>query len=397
MNQIRVNTFHGLTIGLLSFVLAGCSQNDQKPDAATTAKTASVKATKDPLVVTADSALLARLKMGVVTNLTLAETLRVPGRLEANLYQTARIGSPIAGRITKIDARFSQEVKAGQVLAEISSPDLAQAQLNFLKAHSQQQLTGRAVERAQLLLSADVIGTAELQRRQSELQIANAEKRAIADQLNALGIPASRIAQLERTGQIQSGALITASTAGTVIDLKVTAGQMVNPTDILFTVSNLNELWAVAELPEQDSQFVKKGQRVQIEVPALENQRIIGTVAYVSDLVNPETRTVRVGVTVQNTDRRLKPAMLMTMMIEANATPKSVVPSSSVVRENDVDYIFVKTATDSFRLVKIELGPESQAHRPLLKPLPNNAASLPIVVEGAFHLNNVRQQRGLTN
>jgi membrane fusion protein, heavy metal efflux system len=391
MKQIRLHIVHGLIISSLSLVIAGCSPNEQKPGSVT------VKATNDPLLVTADSALLARLKMGVVTNLTLAETLRVPGRLEANLYQTARIGSPIAGRITKIDARFSQEVKAGQVLAEISSPDLAQAQLNFLKAHSQQQLTGRAVERAQLLLSADVIGTAELQRRQSELQIANAEKRAIADQLNALGIPAGRIAQLERTGQIQSGAFITASTAGTVIDLKVTAGQMVNPTDILFTVSNLNELWAVAELPEQDSQFVKKGQRVQIEVPALENQRIVGTVAYVSDLVNPETRTVRVGVTVQNADRRLKPAMLMTMMIEANATPKLVVPSSSVVRENDVDYIFVKTATDSFRLVKIELGPESQAHRPLLKPLPNNAASLPIVVEGAFHLNNVRQQRGLTN
>jgi membrane fusion protein, heavy metal efflux system len=391
MNLSYSRSISSATLCAIVLLLAACKPSEPAAAAAQPA------AKLDPLLVTADAALMARLKIGSIANVSLGETLRVPGRLESNLYQTARIGSPIAGRITKIDARFSQEVKAGQVLAEISSPELAQAQLNFLRAHSQQQLTSRAVERAQLLLSADVIGTAELQRRQNELQIASAEKRAVADQLKALGIPSNRIAQLENTGQIQSGALITASTAGTVVDLKVSTGQMVNPTDVLFIVSNLNELWAVAELPEQDSQFVQKGQRVQIEVAALENQRITGTVAFVSDLVNPETRTVRVGVSVQNTDRRLKPAMLMTMMIEAKATPKLAIPSGAVVRESDVDHLFVKTSNDNFRLVKAELGPENQGYRALLKPLPANSVNLPIVVDGAFHLNNVRQQRALSN
>jgi membrane fusion protein, heavy metal efflux system len=391
MNLSYSRSISSATLCAIVLLLAACKPSE--PAAAAAQPTAKL----DPLIVTADAALMARLKIGAIASVSLAETLRVPGRLESNLYQTARIGSPIAGRITKIDARFSQEVKAGQVLAEISSPELAQAQLNFLRAHSQQQLTSRAVERAQLLLSADVIGTAELQRRQNELQIASAEKRAVADQLKALGIPSNRIAQLENTGQIQSGALITASTAGTVVDLKVSNGQMVNPTDVLFIVSNLNELWAVAELPEQDSQFVQKGQRVQIEVAALENQRITGTVAFVSDLVNPETRTVRVGVSVQNTDRRLKPAMLMTMMIEAKATPKLAIPAGAVVRDGDVDHLFVKTSNDNFRLVKAELGPENQGYRALLKPLPANSVNLPIVVDGAFHLNNVRQQRALSN
>jgi membrane fusion protein, heavy metal efflux system len=349
----------------------------------------------DPLLVTADANLASRITLGFIEERSIYETLRVAGRLETNLYKTTKIGAPITGRLSKIDVRFSQEVIAGQVLAEISSPDIAQAQLNFLRAHSQQQLTARAVERAQLLLSADVIGSAELQRRQNELQIASAEKRAVSDQLKALGIAAARIAQLEASGQIHSSASITASSSGTVIDVKVTQGQIINPTDILFVVSDLNELWALAELPEQDSQFVKKGQRVQVEIPALDNQKMIGTVAYVADVVNPDTRTVRVGVSIPNRDRKLKPSMLLTMLIEGRASNRAVIPQSAVVRENDADHIFVKQVDGAYKLTRIELGAEINAQRPLLLPH-KLAKDSQIVIEGAFHLNNARQQRAVS-
>jgi membrane fusion protein, heavy metal efflux system len=373
---------------LLIASLTGCS--DKEPITQPVAKQL-----VDPLLVTADANLASRITLGFIEERSIYETLRVAGRLETNLYKTTKIGAPITGRLSKIDVRFSQEVIAGQVLAEISSPDIAQAQLNFLRAHSQQQLTARAVERAQLLLSADVIGSAELQRRQNELQIASAEKRAVSDQLKALGIAAARIAQLEASGQIHSSASITASSSGTVIDVKVTQGQIINPTDILFVVSDLNELWALAELPEQDSQFVKKGQRVQVEIPALDNQKMIGTVAYVADVVNPDTRTVRVGVSIPNRDRKLKPSMLLTMLIEGRANNRAVIPQSAVVRENDADHIFVKQVDGAYKLTRIELGAEINAQRPLLLPH-KLAKDSQIVIEGAFHLNNARQQRAVS-
>jgi membrane fusion protein, heavy metal efflux system len=388
----------------VSMSLAGCSPDKPAPAASTPTTTppqaaaTPVNAIIDPLAITPDTAMLSRIKVGPVQEQTVAESLRVAGRLETNLYTTAKIGAPITGRISKISVRFGDQVKVGQVLAEISSPELAQAQLNYLKAHAQSQLTARAVERAQLLLSADVIGTAELQRRQSEQQVAGAEKRAASDQLKALGISPQKISQLQETGQIQSSATISASSPGTLIDMKVSQGQVVNPTDVLFVVSDLSELWGLAELPEQDSQFVMKGQQVTVQIPALAEQSITGTVAYVSDVVNPETRTVRVGVSLRNTEKKLKPSMLMTMIIEGKATPKLVVPQSAVVRENNADYVFLKQSDSSFKLVQIELGAETAGQRPIVssnssKALPSNAQ---IVIDGAFHLNNVRQQRAVS-
>ena len=385
--------------------LAGCGERPAAPpggapDAAKAAKpaddrkdAAAAAPAADPLEVTVDDELGKRISVGAVSTTKLADTIRVAGRLDVNQYRTSRIGAPITGRITHIDVVIGQQVRAGQVLAEINSPELAQAQLAFLRAHSQQQLMTRAVERAQLLLAADVIASAELQRRQSELTVASAEKRAASDQLRALGISAERIARLEQTGQLQQNAAITSAQAGTIIERKVAQGQVVNPSDVLFVVSDLTALWAAAEVPEQDAQFVKPGQRVQIEVPALDNERFAGKVAFVSDIVNPETRTVRVGVELENKGSRFKPSMLITMLVEGRVAERQVLASTAVVRENNADFVFVERAPRTFRLTPVELGPERDGVRPLAKPLAEGAR---VVLDGAFHLNNARVQRGLS-
>jgi membrane fusion protein, heavy metal efflux system len=367
---------------------AAAGQSPEHAAAAATARAVSA----DPMLVAAAGDLAKRLTIAPLTSTSVAQTIRIAGKLDVNQYRTSRIGAPIAGRLVQVDALFGQQVAQGQVLAEINSPDLGQAQLAFLRANSQQQLLTRAVERAQLLLSADVIGSAELQRRQSELTVAIAEKRAAGDQLRALGMTSKRIATLQKTGHIQASAPISAPLSGTVIERKVAQGQVVSPSDVLFLISDLSTLWAQAELPEQDAQFVKLDQKVEVEIPALDNRRIAGKVAYVADVVNPETRTVRVGVVLDNPQRMLKPSMLITMLIEGRSTVQQVVPNSAVVRENDRDHIFVTAAGGQFKLTPVSLGLERDGQRALLTPLPDKVA---IVTDGAFHLNNVRAQRAI--
>ncbi len=378
---------HACALGLVA-LLAACGRGAAPPPAAAHAPAPADR--PDPALVVVDEALARRLVVGPVAERPVAETIAIAGRLEVDAYRTARIGAPIAGRITRIDARFGQQVREGQVLAEISSPELAQAQLAYLRAHSQQQLNTRAVERAQLLLAADVIGSAEVQRRQNELDVSSAEKRAAADQLRALGLSARTIAQLERTGELRPGTHVTASLGGTVIDLKVAQGQVVNPSDVLFVVSDLSQLWAQAEVPEQDAQFVRNGQRVVIEIPALDNERVVGEVTYVADLVNPQTRTVRVGVNLANRERRLKPSMLITMLIESRASPAQVVPETAIVRDANRDHVFVQVAPGRYRLTPVEAGVARDGVRALRTPLPPGST---VVHDGAFHLNAVREQR----
>ena len=387
---------NGATALMLAVTLWSCGE-EPKPAAGKVAPGApkagaATAGAGDPASLTLVPELAALVKLGPLATMEIAETLRIAGRLEVNAYKTARIGAPVTGRISDIRAVHGQEVRLGETLAELSSQEATAAQLAFLKAHSAEQLNARAVERAQLLLAADVIGSAELQRRQSELVVARAEKRAAADQLRVLGLPANAIGQLEATGKLSTSAPITASQPGTVIERKITVWQVVQPSDSLFVVSDLRSVWAIAEVPEQESDLVSRGQRVDIEIPALGNEKRAGKIVYVADVVNPETRTVRIGVDLDNAGRLLKPAMLTTMLIERRVANRSVVPAAAVVRESDADHLFLQTAPGVVRLTRVKLGPDKNGMRAVLEPLPPNQG---LVLEGAFHLNNERLKRAL--
>ena len=385
------------SISLMLLPLGGCSDKNQPTLPATGSKETGAPAATgvtpaipvDPLTIRLTPALDALVKTGPVETLAVSDTVHIAGRLEVNGYKTARIGAPVTGRISHIKAVLGQEVRQGERLAEIYSQELTAAQLTFLKAHSAEQLTTHAVERADLLLKADVIGTAELQWRQSEQTVARAEKRAATDQLRVLGLGAAAVENLESTGRLAAAAPITATQLGTVIERKIAQGQVVQPSDVLFVISDLRSIWAAADVPEQEAGAVRRGQRVEIEIPALGNERRAGVIVFIADVVNPETRTVRVGVDLDNPGKSLKPAMLTTMLIEGRAVPRQVVPAQAVVRENNADHIFIETAPGLVRLTRVTLGTDKNGVRAVQGVLPAGR----IVTEGAFHLNNERLKR----
>jgi cobalt-zinc-cadmium efflux system membrane fusion protein len=339
--------------------------------------------------VTATPGVARYLSTGLPGEVVVRDELKIPGRLETNENRTARIGAPTTGRLTAIHAVVGQRVRQGDVLAEISSPELSSAQLGFLKAHSAEQLAQRGVDRARLLLEADVIGAAELQRRENELSVARAEKQAARDQLRVLGLPLRAIDRLMQTGQIITAAPITATKTGTVIERRAALGQVVAPSDELFTVTNLGALWAVADVPEQDARQARVGQRVELQVPALGEQRTEGTISWVSDLVDPQTRTIRVRMELPNPEGELKPAMLATMLIKGPERRRLVVPKAALVRDENRDFLFVAESADRYRMRAVTLGAETGDARVVLEGL---RAEERIVTSGAFHLNNERRQ-----
>lgn len=346
----------------------------------------------DPLLVTAPEALQAQLKVAAVGSVPVSETLRVAGRLDFDEQRIARIGATVTGRVTQISGQLGQAVKAGEPLAVINSTVLGEAQLNFLKFNARASLERRNVERAQQLFAADIIGKAELQRRENEAAITEAERQAAADQLRVLGMSAKDISQLAGRGTINSLSPVVASIPGTLVERKVTPGQVVEPADALFTVADLSQLWAVADVPEQQAALVRTGQTVEMEIPALAGEKLTGKLIYISDTVNPETRTVLVRTELANPGRKLKPAMLATMVIAGKASPKLAVPAAAVVREDNNEHVFVQTAPGQYRLTPVVLGPETGGVRPVQSGLKEGDG---VVVEGAFHLNNERKRKEL--
>jgi cobalt-zinc-cadmium efflux system membrane fusion protein len=267
---------------------------------------------------------------------------------------------------------------------------LSNQQLAYLKARAQLELNRRNAERARALFEADVIGAAEMQRRESEYQISQAETRAAADQLQLLGVSSTSIERLGKQGNVESVTPVVTTLGGVVVERKLAIGQVVQPADALFSVADLSRLWAVAQVPEQQVNQVKVGQAVSIEVPALGNEKIVGKLIFVGQTINPETRTVLVRTELDNSEGRLKPAMLASMLIETKPVERLVVPASAVVRENDEDHVFVVEGEGVFRLLKVKLGPEQADLRVVLSGLKGDEK---VVIDGAFHLNNERNRK----
>lgn len=367
---------------LLLLALTGCREESPRPAAAPA----------DPALVTAPASLSGQLKVGTVTMAPVSEILRVSGRIDFDEQRVARIGAPVTGRVMELNAHLGDRVAEGQTLAQIHSTELSHAQLAYVKAKSQVRLQGQAVERARLLLSSDVIGAAELQRRENELSVAEAELRAAADQLKVLGVSPKTVDRLGGEGGINSVSSVVATLPGVVVERKVAKGQVVQPADALFTVADLSRLWVVAQVPEAQAARVRSGEMVDIEVAALAGKPVKGRLTHVGEIVNPETRTVMVRSEIDNKDRQLKPAMLATMLIQAPPVERLVVPASAVVREGNDDCVFVDQGKGAYRLVKLKLGQASNGLRVVESGL---KAGDPVVVEGGFHLNNERKRKEL--
>ena len=375
-----------LLIGSSAALLGACSEKPAAPAAANKA------AATDPMEVTIKPEMRAQFATAAAQEISITPWLELAGRIEANEQLVTRIGASVTGRVTQVLAEVGDRVRVGQALARVSSPELTNMQLNYLRAYSTAAQAQRALERAQQLIQADVIGTAELQRRESELVVARAEMRAATDQLVQAGLPVEAIERLREQGNLHPSAAISATLTGVVIERKISPGQVAQPGDPLFTVANLDNVWVVGALPEQHARSVVAGQSVDIQVPALGERMMSGKIVYVGDTVSVDTRSVMIRTQVDNARRDLKPQMLATMRIRGEAQTSLALPAQAVVRENDRDHVFVQKSDLVYRLTPVELGPANGDNRPVLKGLPVGAQ---VVTQGAFHLNNERKRAEL--
>ncbi len=350
----------------------------------------SIKSVQDPNVVLINPDIQKMISEGKVQMGPFVEELRVSGRIDFNEQFLSRIGANVTGRVSDILAIPGQMVKQGDVLAKITSTELTQSQLAYLKAKSASQLADQAANRARILYKEDVIALAELQKREAEASSSKAEFRAANDQLRVQGMDQASIDRLAKSGLIESINNVIATIPGEIVERKINKGQVVQPADALFTIADLGLLWAIAEVPESNAYLIHKGQKVTAIIPALRNLEIEGTVAHVDSIVNPTTRTVLVRMEVPNPEGQIKPGMLATMLIESQPVDRLLVPVGAVFREDNHDHVFVREEDDVYRMVTVKLGPEGKGYRPVLWGLKEGQE---IAINGAYHLNTERKRQ----
>jgi len=342
---------------------------------------------KNPNEVVASAEILDQIKFEPAKIIPIKKTLDIPGSIEVKQNLLARIGSPVQGRIIEIKGELGKTVKQGDVLAVINSTELAKQQLAYIKSVQMVELKTKAYERAVLLFDADVVSEAQKLQRKTELSAAKADMEASKDQLFVMGMTIDEIEAIQSEIQIDATTNIVAKIDGKIIKKNVNVGQVVDPTEDIFTIAMLNEVWGVAQVPERQIGFLKEGDDLLIDVPAYEDKSVEGKITYLGDIVDPVTRTVTIRTEIDNAHGLLKPDMLITMKVSGKSIEKVGVPINAIVSIDDIPNIFVKTGENKFLMRPVTLGVKNKDAVHIDDGLLEGEE---VVIDGAFHLNNER-------
>lgn len=309
-----------------------------------------------------------------------------PATIQADANRMAEITTLVRGRADEVLVDFGQDVEAGALLATLQSGELGLSQAGFLRAHAKLTVAERAFQRAKALLEEKVIGQAEYQRREGELLTARSEMREAHDRLRLLGMAEPEIARLRRDETIRSTVFIRAPFAGRIIARNIVRGEVVEMTDQLFTIADLSDVWVIAHIPEKDIAFVQADQKVEVEVTAYPGESFEGRIGYISDVLDPATRTIRLRVVVANPHKRLRPEMFAKVRLWTKPEPGVLtIPATAVVHDRGENIVFVQVEDHAFERRPVALGEETNGQ---VKVLAGLRAGDPVVVDGAFRLKS---------
>ncbi|MBS1188347.1 MAG: Secretion protein HlyD [Rhodocyclaceae bacterium] len=346
--------------------LAACSEEIDR------GKEDSIKVEGDRVILAeADKATF--LKVAAVGK-DMGSVLRLPGRLIWNENRTVRVFPQLGGRVVRIQAEIGAQVKAGQPLALLASPDFGQAHAETRKAQADLKLAKHTLERNRELLDAGVVARKELLQAEADAARAEAEADRAARRMALLG------------GEGDGSYTLRSPLAGVVVERNLNPGQEFRPDQPsapLFVITEPSSLWIQLDAGEADLASLKPGTRFAIEVKQYPGERFQGVIRHVADFVDPASRTVKVRGEVANGDRRLKGEMFVTALIELPPTDTLHVPANAVFLAGDKRYVFVEEGAGRYRRQEVQVGPERDGRVDIHSGV---RESDKVIAEGNLHL-----------
>lgn len=367
-----------LLFGLL--LASGCRKD------ATPAETGDPKVAGDTVSFPAQSAQLARL--GVEPAMPAQPlALTFPGRVAWNESLTARIYSPLAGRVTQLLVDVHAPVTARTPVALIASPDYGQAQSDARRAAADLELAERNLTRLHQLHEHGAAPLKDLQGAEADAERARAEQQRAEARLRLYGSLEGGIDQLYR---------LTSPIDGVVVERSLNPGQEVRPDTMLansdklaaalFVVTDPTRVWIIVDVAEQDLSQFKPGVTVTATTRAFPTEHFTGAVESVADQIDPATRMVPVRVGVANPKQLLKADMLVSVEVTPPATSAVEVPTRAVYLKGEQHFVFREEATGSFARRPVTVGPEHQGHIQVLQGL---AQGDRVVSDGSLLLEQI--------
>ncbi|GLB49303.1 efflux RND transporter periplasmic adaptor subunit [Neptunitalea lumnitzerae] len=287
------------------------------------------------------------------------------GTIEANEELNQVQVSYFNGRIEKLYINYTgQTISSGQLLATIYAPELITAQ--------QELLTASKIKESQPKLY-----------------------KAVKNKLKLWKLTDKQIEHIESSQTIQEYFPIYATVNGTVIDKLVNEGDQIKAGQSLLKISNLNSVWAIFDVYERDLKHIKEGQQITITSNAYPSEEVKAKVDFIDPVLNSNTRTTALRVTLKNNNKKWKPGMFVkaSLKTETDETNNINVPASAVLWTGKQSIVYVKTSKNEpiFEMRPVTLGSKVGTSYTILDGLENGEE---IVTNGTFTVDAAAQLQG---
>jgi membrane fusion protein, heavy metal efflux system len=284
-----------------------------------------------------------------------AETRSLPtivtanGTVSPDVNRTIHVTSLGAGRVVDLRVRLGDNVKKGQTLLIISSPDLSAAFSDYQKAKADEVLSHKALDRAQLLYDRGAIAAKDLETAQDTEDKAKVDVQNAEHHVQILGADPAHPSPLID---------LKAPVAGTIVEQNVAGYEGVKSLDNtpnLFTIADLGQVWVVCDVFENDLGEVHLGDSAEIRLNAFQDRLFKGTVADISRVLDPNTRSAKVRIVLGNADGALRPGMYAVAAFRSRKLiNRVIVPATAIMRLHDKDWVFRKEGDKRFRKVAVQ-------------------------------------------
>jgi cobalt-zinc-cadmium efflux system membrane fusion protein len=303
----------------------------------------------EDIILTADEIDAVHLETETATVRALASELSAMGRVLANRHRTAIVSYPFSARVARNDVRLGTWVDVGQELVVLQSEEVGTATSEFYKAEADHRLAQLNHERETLLYESGVGAQKNSFAAEAGLTVALANFDAAEKKLHVLGFSEEEITILTDSHQVNPVIALFAPIAGKIISNNVVLGEMVDETTEILTIMDPRLLWVDAAVYEKDIAKLSTGQEVAIAVPAYPDDTFSGSITYISDVIDADTRTITVRTEVPNAQNRLKPGMFANVVIKLGTNGGAVaVPISAVLDDGGERLVFIRTETGRF-------------------------------------------------
>jgi membrane fusion protein, heavy metal efflux system len=378
-----------LIIGALCLALASCSKTKPEESPEKTEKVASGLVTMEPA---AQQHVGMKISPAKMTQLT--EYLHVTGTVQPVDSRVSQVRSLARGRLLDVRGKVGDRVRAGQALAHIDNLEAGELTTQLSSARAERQrfkvllaAQAKQVDRNQKLSDIGAVPLKDYEQSRAEFQ---ALEESLRSQDAVIAGLTTRLRRFGRSDPDAATAVVTAITApfdGIITNAVTAPGNIVESSTELFTVADISRVWVQAEVYEKDLGRLQVGQSAIIHVDTYPNEPFAGKVTYISNALDPQTRTAKVRCEVANDGVRLKLDMFATVELPTTFSRRAVaVPVGAIQQLDTRTVVFVQRGPAQFEAREITPGKNVDGQVEVIAGLREGE---PVVIEGAFHLKSI--------